>query len=269
MVLEDFFPEIFDTSKMPKIVYHYTSVQGLYGIVMNGAIWANDYRFLNDADEIEHVFTQLPPELDHNNSLYDVYSLVFGEPNYLIASFSERDDDLSMWGRYTKDEGLSLGFSRDTLMYSKAKEDKFQKPTIGKCIYNSDDKIEIVSKLVSSIGSDNTDSLLNALITIAPFFKNESFANENEWRLVFEHKPSATDEYGKPLYRISQGKIIPYMQVLIGEKTDGSLRLNRFEEIVLSPKLCRVPRSELMIRNYLASSNIKVEAIRQSISSLA
>ena len=48
---------------MPKIVseeyaelMHYTTVEGLTGIVSNDCLWASNYEFLNDTKEIEHFF---------------------------------------------------------------------------------------------------------------------------------------------------------------------------------------------------------------------
>ena len=36
------------------ILYHYTTAEGLRGIIEDKAIWASDYRFLNDATEFEY-----------------------------------------------------------------------------------------------------------------------------------------------------------------------------------------------------------------------
>ncbi len=38
----------------PEVLYHYTDVAGLLGIVNRAALWATHARFLNDATEIVH-----------------------------------------------------------------------------------------------------------------------------------------------------------------------------------------------------------------------
>jgi hypothetical protein len=40
----------------PEVVWHYTSAQGLLGILDSGAIWSSDLRFLNDSQENMHVW---------------------------------------------------------------------------------------------------------------------------------------------------------------------------------------------------------------------
>ena len=36
------------------ILYHYTDAKGLEGIITKKVIWASDYRFLNDANELNY-----------------------------------------------------------------------------------------------------------------------------------------------------------------------------------------------------------------------
>jgi hypothetical protein len=262
------FPQIFDTSKMPEIVYHYTSVQGLFGIVAKKAIWATDFRFLNDADEIDHVFKHISAKPNINDYLQQASRKILGEPNYLIASFSEEKDNLAMWGRYSKDEGLNIGFSRESIRQIKAIEDNLQRVTIGKCVYSNEEKESIVNETISLFSPEQSLQMLHALIFIAPFLKNESFKHECEWRVVIKHLPNASEGYGKPLYRVSNNSIIPFMNVSIQNAQTDEFAFNRFEEINLSPKLGRTPRSEMMIRTYLGSNGIEVGSIRKSISSL-
>ncbi|MBV9828477.1 MAG: hypothetical protein JO001_22845 [Alphaproteobacteria bacterium] len=35
-------------------IYHYTSLAGLQGIIMESGFWASDNRFMNDAEEMRH-----------------------------------------------------------------------------------------------------------------------------------------------------------------------------------------------------------------------
>ena len=41
------------TSVIPRVVYHYTSMDAMLGIV-EGCIWATNIRYLNDVSEYDH-----------------------------------------------------------------------------------------------------------------------------------------------------------------------------------------------------------------------
>jgi hypothetical protein len=40
----------------PEVIYHYTSAQALEKIIKNGQIWATNYRYLNDSQEIGYGY---------------------------------------------------------------------------------------------------------------------------------------------------------------------------------------------------------------------
>ncbi|MCE9523787.1 MAG: DUF2971 domain-containing protein [Alphaproteobacteria bacterium] len=46
-----------------RLLFHYTTLKGLMGIVEAGAIWGTDYRYLNDSAEIEHFLDVLDAEI--------------------------------------------------------------------------------------------------------------------------------------------------------------------------------------------------------------
>lgn len=51
---------------VPNSFYHYTSLEGLRGIVTNKNHWFTDYRFLNDPDEgsvVHEVFTDVANDM--------------------------------------------------------------------------------------------------------------------------------------------------------------------------------------------------------------
>ncbi len=51
-------------SSLPSdILYHYTSLSGVMGIVDKKALWASDIRFLNDAEELTHTSNLLQHEI--------------------------------------------------------------------------------------------------------------------------------------------------------------------------------------------------------------
>jgi hypothetical protein len=110
-------------------LYHYTSADGLKGIIESNELWATSAYFMNDSAEILYGCKLLVTALDgwrtqHQESLrsisfsmsYDL-SKAFGEdlpktvipPIYLIC-FCEDDNLLSQWRAYGQSGGFSIGF---------------------------------------------------------------------------------------------------------------------------------------------------------------
>ena len=111
-------------------LYHYTSVEGLKGIIENNELWATSAYYLNDSAEVIYGCGVLKQALDQwiaqNPRSVDSLSLrlatdlrkAFGddflnktliEPIYLVC-FCENDNLLSQWRAYGQSGGYSLGF---------------------------------------------------------------------------------------------------------------------------------------------------------------
>ena len=54
--------------KTPDILYHYTSQEGLLGIIGTGNIWATDILYLNDATEYTYAYKMIMEELNRHLS---------------------------------------------------------------------------------------------------------------------------------------------------------------------------------------------------------
>lgn len=112
------------------ILYHYTTGDGLKGIIENNELWATSAYFLNDSAEIMYGYGLLKEVLDDwvakNQRPNDSMSLgvarhlsrSFGDllekrlidPIYL-SCFCEEDNLLSQWRAYGQSGGYSLGFT--------------------------------------------------------------------------------------------------------------------------------------------------------------
>lgn len=270
MSLIEHIPEIFDQSKMPDVLYHYTTVEGFYEIIKQKVLRASDYRYFNDAEEVVHIFNQLSTKENISQYLEKVKSEFWNDPNYIILSFSEQCDDLAMWGRYSNDEGINLGFSKETINELCPIEDSFQMPVFGKCIYDNKEKISLVEKCFNLLTENKIKDLIfnEMLLGVAPFLKNESFKHEQEWRAVFKYNPSAPDYSGKPKLRYSKNKIIPYMNIYFKNIEKTELIFPSIEKITLAPKLSRSPHAEMMIKYYLECNGVTYNEINKSKSSL-
>jgi hypothetical protein len=89
-------------------LYHYTTADGLQGIVRHKAIWASDYRFMNDAKEFHHgleIFQEVLKSYRPTPRMSEIVDIIRNYkpgPDFcvLIASFCEERDLLSQWRGY-------------------------------------------------------------------------------------------------------------------------------------------------------------------------
>ncbi len=112
------------------LLFHYTSAEGLKGIVENNELWASSAYFLNDSAEITYGYGVLREVLERwvQTCKHDEYSLTLGlardllrgfghdllnknlvHPIYL-ACFCEDGNLLSQWRAYGQSGGYSLAF---------------------------------------------------------------------------------------------------------------------------------------------------------------
>jgi hypothetical protein len=181
------------------MLYHYTSLTGLIGILSSRNIWATHVSYLNDASEFFHG-------LDYAKNLAgaiyadDDYHEGFGwaarhaldelKPgNLFIASFSERPDLLSQWRGYCPaGAGVCLGFEKSAL-------EQFcvtQGYELQQCMYDDNQKISYIRTSV--------EECLNRFPKID--LSREDFEKlDNEAKLEYMHRshsiaeqPAACDE---------------------------------------------------------------------------
>ena len=168
------------------IIYHYTSTEGILGILDKSEFWVTKSDFLNDISEINYTFdlfeenflnkiknenvrtrmiSQFRSELDkdralYNKVLYDTY----------IISFSTNQDNLLLWSEFTGKMGYNLGFNiedlKDEFNRKSVRDDKLYLKLDGKVIYNREEQIRLLEKsidceFISESGDTNMNSLEN------------------------------------------------------------------------------------------------------------
>jgi hypothetical protein len=60
------------------IVYHYADPQAFVGIIRNAALWATDFRYLNDSRELRHAWDPFVAKLRRLSSEPGEYSETYG-----------------------------------------------------------------------------------------------------------------------------------------------------------------------------------------------
>jgi|HubBroStandDraft_6_1064221.scaffolds.fasta_scaffold03031_4 hypothetical protein len=245
-----------------EIVYHYTSQDGLLGIIRHGSLWVSSIRHLNDSTEFaysidivrENLNRRLRAERGPWNSYYGTILEEFDaikQMTLLVGSFSEEGDLLSQWRAYTPNGvGFSTGFKYRSLQ-SLALEQKFR---FIKCSYKESEHHEILNDLINEAGKRVTDgkfgdavqTFFTGLFKFAPALKHPSFSEEKEWRVVSQ----IVDSNDNIKFRAGKSMVIPYGDFDLAE--DGKMPLSK---IIVGP----TPHKELSVqsvRQLLFSNNI-------------
>lgn len=222
-------------SEMPTmLLYHYTSQRGLLGIVQNKSIWATDIQYLNDAAELRNAIELARDEFRKRKELEPRESEMIDEFSkhfesgldefliYCVCSFSEDGDLLSQWRSYcTETGGYSIGFE-PTLLTDLVKKQGF---SLVKCIYDRTKQKNIIEELIDEsinefkhptegIANMAVENFFVKLRRMCPVFKDPSFSEEREWRLV-SNFPNLEAKF-----REGKSMIIPYVEIKLAEKEE-------------------------------------------------
>jgi len=207
-------------------LYHYTTPEGLIGIVQTRRIWATSVFYLNDMKEFRHGI-----ELSKKcvQALHDSVTEAFfrklltsvlerlserdGFHTY-VCSFSGLADDLSQWRAYCPTGGFAIGFPKDMLEVAAAQQLCYFEP----CIYNPKEKEVAVNGWVDYNPDERSmrdaDGILDGLISASATFKDQAFSAEKEWRMVYDlrHDFSMEKPEERVRFRASKGVLVPYVE---------------------------------------------------------
>lgn len=243
---------------LPTVLYHYTSIEGLLGIIGTKSIWASDILYLNDKDEFHHTLNLLESKAGENfkgryknktkQLLYDLFKRkgILEEFDIYVFSLSENGDLLSQWRGYCPHFGFSIGFDY-SLLVNTIEANNLSNCILLPCFYDEQKKKEYVTQLFNfllvSIAREamnkkgaNEDEFQNLfleytenIIKTASIFKSESFAEEREWRLFAIIKKDGKETEIK--FRKGNSMIIPFIELNILYKPN----VIPIKEIIVSP----------------------------------
>jgi hypothetical protein len=270
----------------PDVLYHYTSQQGLMGILGTGELWATKAYYLNDGREISHGFGLARKHLkgrsafDAENDmglllrkLYDYIDRV-SLMNVCVASFTEHGDQLSQWRGYGRPgDAYSVGFPKAYLEETW----RSQMWQLRKCMYSEGEQLAAIAEVVEGaverflfllepehnpdrFGEERLENAADvagfefifALLRVAAAIKDPSFQEECEWRLI-------SGRLDPELISVRQGKhtLIPFHK----------LQLKKLESQDLSVIVGATQYPELAIgsvSDLMNSRNLRYELISQS-----
>lgn len=175
-------------------LYHYCPTETFFKILESKELWFSDITKSNDSSEIAHAMRILKDYLSKKDCKIDPYGsnkLYFNEIKkasshyrYYCCSLAEDGDLLSQWRGYAPNGGVSLGFDLEGLQtYVSSIKVAGEKPAITSKVYYKE--IEFISEVLERIDFSKKYSGEYAFIQeTVPFFKNESFSEEKEWRMA-------------------------------------------------------------------------------------
>lgn len=279
MVVEELFEE-----PGPNELYHYTSHEGLIGIVKNKELWASKAIFMNDAADFNLALTLARAEIARQNLPPDIREQLLADiddiehVNVFVASFSEHSDLLSQWRGYcSPGPGYSVGFRTVDLT-----ERDYLRFYLGKCVYEPVRQRAVVEEIVAH-GANRRANLGQAqpprpnhardplwsmdfrdlLAFVAPLLKHESFSEEEEWRLVSRPIPFTNPAF---CHRAGRSLLIPYFKfslasddspaplarVIIGPTPHPSLAKDAVHSLLGGAGVqgCTIEHSEIPFRNW-------------------
>lgn len=227
-----------------EFLYHYTKIHGVQGILKDKSIRATKSDFLNDTNEMVYMLSVVEEVIKEimnakwKEALYESIiknaSETRKQNNYVI-SFSTNADSITLWAEFGDNTGYNIGFCGCEMIELLEKSHSLL--THGKVIYEKRTQKEIVRDLLTEIipkkigysferimemsvkGGRCVEyeklckKFLKVIATYALFFKQEEFAAEEEYRVVF--KGEENDEI---LFREREGFLLPYMLIQLKEK---------------------------------------------------
>ncbi len=266
---------------IPPILYHYCSMNYFIEIIKSRQLWLSNYRCLNDPSEgiwFDKIIKDLLDDFNKNTEDWEeVYEtldsarkILFDSVKSYIFCFSTKGDSLSQWKVYADDaKGVTIGFdlAKFGIPVGVPGNKSYSVDGFGLCsvVYNKQIQKTTIEKVFNEFSPNNVNDVANMLIEaykLSCIFKNPSYKEETEWRLIFrpdlhfghhstpenytEKSEKLYNNTGKKVYfRNVDNRVIPYF-IFNQPKRDDLIK-----EVILGPKNNNPPGTvKLLLSNY-------------------
>lgn len=232
-----------------EIVYHYTDVAGLIGLITSGCVWATHVGKLNDASEnrhgyevvVNHVRANLPKS---SKPLIERALSTLHSVDTYVACYSTQRDLLSQWRNYSGARvGYSLGFETRQMA---TLDDRM--PLLEQVIYRDDIAKSVIDCLLGKVEKYfvcrsfgevevyGISGMVRAVLNIiACILKHRKFEEEREYRQIYQ--PGNTKLVLNTEFRQGQFGLTPYVKIEFLERNRLPLRT-----VTVGP--CQDPEAE-------------------------
>jgi hypothetical protein len=239
----------------PTTIYHYTSTEGLIGILSTGKMWFTDILYMNDSSELTYAMELIYSVLEKTTKQYEneIFSEVlenvwnFSDDflNIYVLCFTEDRDLLSQWRAYgASGNGYAIGFdaeisnhwfSLSKVQYIPENQKLIVKEVIDEVynVFNEELNNLVDLQYKEFLIHQAAYTLDELLFNIALQFKHPSFAEEKEWRLVYFDEHNEIDE--RLNFRCSSGKLIPFINLSLTTNCDDEFCKLPINKIVYGP----------------------------------
>lgn len=251
------------SSTKPLVLYHYTTLDGLQGIVKNRSIWCSDISSLNDPLELQYGKRLVVERLDEVikkesdkiivrmlevvKSLVEQFDKAFQYRPY-VACFCECDNLLSQWRAYaTGGGGYILGISFDNNTSSCDASDNLSDESyllLRKVVYDPDEQRKLIARYISEITQGAKDAIKMWVqqpeAEVGWLIYQAATESVNIlWDIILSLKHQAFSEEkewrlikimaenhksGLVKFRETNGELVPYRETFIFERLNNTLK---------------------------------------------
>lgn len=230
-----------DLAVTPQVLWHYTSAEGLRGIIESGRVWASQASFLNDAREMSYgleLFFEVLGERDLSHLQPPAQAWIAkwasGEPGTVlqqwlrenavpfVACFCAHGDLLSQWRGYGPGGGYAIGFAdHPPQAWVQSAGHGLQ---LRRVVYDPVEQrahiADVIERLIAALdrAPDTAEAqtafvnnLTDAAAHVAAHCKDPAFAEEQEWRIIYQRLEDATRLDLK--HRSAGNVLVPYVEL--------------------------------------------------------
>lgn len=265
------------------ILYHYCPAESFKAIIENKTLRFCDLYHMNDMAELSHgnlLFETLLKEAEMPEDIKDIIRNIHKELRdrivMLSMSFSKDGDQLSQWRGYANDgKGFCIGFNACELDNLPVNILKVEYDVEKQCALIWDAIGKIIDKIRDGLTEKNL-LFIAELIELFALMKNESFAEEKEYRLVsplgidmdkgtgvfndFIHSDKYNNFFcGDIAFRLVDNIPVPYVDIYYNRDNRKPI-----VEVIIGPKNMS---TEFDIDLFLRTNNIYDVKISKSLSS--
>lgn len=267
-------------------IYHYTSVDGISGIIDKHEIWMSNTAFMNDTTELKMLqnakaifkdtdFAYDAVRHEWNDMLNQQRVDENRQTDYYMASFSRKKDSLEQWRAYGN---FCIGFDARKLAVKK-------RVLLCTCLYTENDIRKWVLKKEKidewkGLGDDEEkrSGAYNLFYIASMKYKNDHFKNEREIRLIasshhnwfFNNSPEIYEDdlpihfRRHPVY----GFPVPYVKFFIEHESNNE-NTRRRRETEMKMKERKLKEEGIKLRKLLPITEVIVGPMAHQTEAIA